>query len=206
MGIGQGFVTATPLQVAQMAAIVANGGFLYRPTIIHHITDSEGNIVQPFEPEVLNSVEVNGQWLEIVAEGMRRVNQEGGTGVSYTEWLDDFGVTTAGKTGTAEYCDNIAIERGWCKEGEILPTHSWYVGYAPFEDPEIVVVAFIFNGGEGSQWAAPVVRETMAAYFGVDSYAPEEELEETETPDDTLQEEATAEPETAPATPTTTPP
>lgn len=206
MGIGQGFVTATPLQVAQMAAIVANGGFLYRPTIIHHITDSEGNIVQPFEPEVLNSVDVDGQWLEIVAEGMRRVNQEGGTGVSYTEWLDEFGVTTAGKTGTAEYCDNIAIERRWCKEGEILPTHSWYVGYAPFEDPEIVVVAFIFNGGEGSQWAAPIVRETMAAYFGVDSYAPEEEIEETETPDDTLQDEATSEPEIAPATPAITPP
>jgi penicillin-binding protein 2 len=175
MGIGQGFVTATPLQVAQMAAVVANGGFLYRPTIIHHISDSEGNIVQPFEPTVLNSVDVDRQWLDIVAEGMRQVNQEGGTGTSYVTWLDDFGITTAGKTGSAEYCDNIAIERGWCREGEILPTHSWYVGYAPFEDPEIVVVAFIFNGGEGSEWAAPVVREVLAAYFGVDSYAPAEE-------------------------------
>jgi penicillin-binding protein 2 len=192
MGIGQGFVTATPLQVAQMAAVVANGGFLYRPTIIHHITDSEGNIVQPFEPEVLNSVDVSRQWLDIVAEGMREVNQEGGTGTSYTDWLDDFGITTAGKTGSAEYCDNIAIARGWCKEGEILPTHSWYVGYAPFENPEIVVVAFIFNGGEGSQWSAPVVREVMAAYFGVDSYAP---AEETETPAETTPEQTPAETE-----------
>ena len=192
MGIGQGFVTSTPLQVAQMAAVVANGGFLYRPTIIHHITDSEGNIVQPFEPEVLNSINVDRQWLDIVAEGMREVNQEGGTGTSYTTWLDEFGVTTAGKTGSAEYCDNIAIERGWCKEGEILPTHSWYVGYAPFENPEIVVVAFIFNGGEGSQWAAPAVREVMAAYFGVDSYAP---AEETETPVEALPEEAPVETE-----------
>lgn len=173
MGIGQGFVTATPLQIAQMAAIVANGGFLYRPTIIHHITDENGNIVQPFEPEVLNSVDVDRQWLDIVAEGMRMVNQEGGTGTSYVEWLDEFGITSAGKTGTAEYCDNIAIKRRWCKEGQILPTHSWYVGYAPYENPEIVVVAFIFNGGEGSQWAAPVVRDVLAAYFGVDQFAPE---------------------------------
>lgn len=179
MGIGQGFVTSTPLQVAQMAAVVANGGFLYRPTIIHHITDGEGNIVQPFEPEVLNSVNVDRQWLDVVAEGMRMVNQEGGTGTSYVEWLDDFGITTAGKTGTAEYCDNIAIKRSWCKEGQILPTHSWYVGYAPFENPEIVVAAFIFNGGEGSQWAAPIVRDVMAAYFQVDQFAPPEE---TETP------------------------
>jgi penicillin-binding protein 2 len=173
MGIGQGFVTSTPLQVAQMAAIVANGGFLYRPTIIHHITDENGNLVQPFEPEVLNSVNVDRQWLDVVAEGMRLVNLEGGTGTSYVSWLDEFGISSAGKTGTAEYCDNIAIERGWCKEGQILPTHSWYVGYAPYENPEIVVVVFIFNGGEGSKWAAPVAREVMAAYFGVDSYAPE---------------------------------
>ncbi len=203
MGIGQGFVTSTPLQVAQMAAIVANGGFLYRPTIIHHITDSEGNVVQPFEPEVLNSVNVDRQWLDVVAEGMRLVNQEGGTGAPFTEWLDEFGITTAGKTGTAEYCDNIAIKRRWCKEGQILPTHSWYVGYAPFENPEIVVVAFIFNGGEGSQWAAPVVREVMAAYFKVDAYAPVEETSsEAETPEIT----ATETPETPPEPPAVIPP
>jgi penicillin-binding protein 2 len=200
MGIGQGFVTSTPLQVAQMAAVVANGGFLFRPTIIHHITDAEGNVVQPFEPQVLNSVDVDREWLDIVAEGMRQVNQEGGTGVSFTDWLDDFGITTAGKTGTAEYCDNIAIERGWCKEGEILPTHSWFVGYAPFENPEIVVAAFIFNGGEGSRWAGPVVREVMAAYFNVDSYAPEGEDESpTEPiqsqPSDELPTDESAEPE-----------
>ena len=174
-GIGQGFVTATPLQVAQMAAVVANGGFLYRPTIIHHITDGEGNVIVPFEPEVLNSIDVDRQWLDFVAQGMRLVNQEGGTGSGYIDWFDSFGLTSAGKTGTAEYCDNIAIERGWCREGEILPTHSWYVGYAPYENPEIVVVAFIFNGDEGSQWAAPVAREVMAAYFQIDSYAPVEE-------------------------------
>jgi penicillin-binding protein 2 len=177
-----------------MAAVVANGGFLYRPTIIHQITDADGNTIQTFEPEVLNSVNVDRQWLDVVAEGMRMVNQEGGTGTSFIEWLDEFGITTAGKTGTAEYCDNIAIRRGWCIEGEILPTHSWYVGYAPFENPEIVVVAFIFNGGEGSQWAAPAVREVMAAYFGVDSYAPEPEVETgeatpaAETPDQAIEE------------------
>jgi len=181
MGIGQGFVTATPLQIAQMAAVVASGGFLYRPTIIHHITNEDGEVVQPFEPEVLNSVDVDRQWLDVIAEGMRQVNQEGGTGTSFVDWLDEFGITSAGKTGTAEFCDNIAIKRRWCKEGQILPTHSWYVGYAPFENPEIVVAAFIFNGDEGSQWAAPVVRDVMAAYFGVDQFAPEVEVE-TGTP------------------------
>jgi penicillin-binding protein 2 len=112
---------------------------------------------------------------------MRLVNLEGGTGAGFIEWFEEFGITSAGKTGTAEYCDNIAIERDWCIAGEILPTHSWYVGYAPFENPEIVVAAFIFNGDEGSQWAAPVAREVMAAYFQIDSYAPvEEEPEDAE--------------------------
>jgi penicillin-binding protein 2 len=170
MAIGQGFVTATPLQVAQMAAVIASGGYLYRPTLIHHITDAEGNIVRDFEPEVIGSVDIDQQWLDVVAQGMHLVNLEGGTGTGYVGWLDDFGVSSAGKTGTAEYCDNIAIKRGWCIEGQILPTHSWYVGYAPFEDPEIVVVCFIFNADEGSQWSAPVVRDVMAAYFGVDQY------------------------------------
>lgn len=189
LSIGQGFMTATPLQVAQMASVVANGGFLYRPTIIHHITDENGTIVQPFEPEVLNAVDVDREYLELIAEGMRLVNhrevqpdgsiQVFGTAGS-VEWLDEYGIVTAGKTGTSEYCDNIAIERRWCKEGEILPTHSWFVGYAPFDNPEIVVAAFIFNGGEGSEWAAPVVRDVMKAYFQLDQFAPVEIPTETE--------------------------
>lgn len=225
MGIGQGFLTASPMQVAQMAAVVANGGFLYRPTIVHHMTDSDGNVVftddnsqivararlggdgriiltdadgnpidDPsfnvrfdangeyiYQPEVLNAVEVDRQHLETIAEGMKLVNtfidqDTFYTGATYVDWLEPFGIVTAGKTGTAEFCDNIAIEKGWCSFDDILnrrilPTHSWYVGYAPFDDPEIVVAAFLHHGGEGSQWAAPVACNVMAAYFGLGQYA-----------------------------------
>lgn len=225
MGIGQGYLTASPMQVAQMAAVVANGGFLYRPTIVHHMTDSDGNIVfvdensqimararlgedgRPiltdadgnplenpsfnvrfdangeyiYQPEVLNAVDVDREHLETIAEGMRLVNvfidqDTFYTGATYVDWLEPFGIVTAGKTGTAEFCDNIAIEKGWCSFDDIinrviLPTHSWYVGYAPFDDPEIVVAAFLYHGGEGSQWAAPVACNVMAAYFGLGQYA-----------------------------------
>ncbi len=223
LGIGQGFMTATPLQVVQMAAVIANGGFLYRPSVIHHMTDEDGNVVivdensqivarahlgengetvlldaqgnplndpsinvqfdangnYVFQPEVIDSLAVDSQYIEVVAEGMRRVNsvdEEGrptGTGTSYVTWLADAGVITAGKTGTSEYCDNIAIKRGWCRfeERAIQPTHAFYVGYAPYENPEIAVMAFIFNGGEGSQWAAPVACHVMAAYFDLGQYA-----------------------------------
>jgi penicillin-binding protein 2 len=223
MGIGQGFMTATPLQVVQMAAVIANGGFLYRPSIIHHMSDEDGNIVivddnseivarayqgedgqtvlldadgnplddasinvqfdengnYVYQPEVLNAVEVDREYLELAAEGMRIVNSvdsEGrpaGTGTSYVTWLADVGLITAGKTGTSEYCDNIAIKRGWCRfeERAIQPTHAFYVGYAPLENAEIAVMTFIFNGGEGSQWAAAVSCHVLAAYFDLGQYA-----------------------------------
>ncbi|MFO7679996.1 MAG: penicillin-binding protein 2 [Chloroflexota bacterium] len=225
IGIGQGFMTATPLQQAQMTAVIANGGFLYRPRVIHHMTDEDGNVVlvdenseivarahqgpdgetiitdadgnpldDPsinvsfdaegnviFQPEVIDTLDVNQEYIDVVANGMREVNKlevNGderiyGTGATYLDWLDPFGILTAGKTGTSEYCDNIAIKRGWCRfeKTAIQPTHSWYVGYAPYDDPEIVVSVFIFNGGEGSQWAAPVACHVMAAYFGVGQYA-----------------------------------
>lgn len=222
LGIGQGFMTASPLQVTQMAAVVANGGFLYRPSIIHHMTDEEGNVVivdddsrviaraRPgpdgetilmdaegnplddptlniefdengefiYQPDVIDAPDVGREYLQIVAEGMQLVNQyideeRFYTGATYVDWLDDFGIPTAGKTGTSEYCDNIAIERGWCRfeKKAVQPTHAWYVGYAPTDDPEIVVSVFVFNGGEGSAWAAPVACNVMAAYFGLGQYA-----------------------------------
>jgi penicillin-binding protein 2 len=70
----------------------------------------------------------------------------------------------AGKTGTAEYCDNVAQANNRCKFGE-WPTHSWTVAFAPFDDPEIAIVAFAYNGGEGASVAAPIVRMVMDAYF-----------------------------------------
>ena len=222
LGIGQGFMTSTPLQVTQMAAVVANGGFLYRPAMIHHMTDESGNVVivdddskviaraRPgpggetilmdadgnplddptlivefdengeyiYQPEVIDAADVGREYLQIVADGMKLVNQRIDeerfyTGATYVEWLDKFGISTAGKTGTSEYCDNIAIERGWCRfeKKAVQPTHAWYVGYAPADDPEIVVGVFVFNGGEGSAWAAPLACNVIAAYHGLAQFA-----------------------------------
>ncbi|MEM7800371.1 MAG: penicillin-binding transpeptidase domain-containing protein, partial [Chloroflexota bacterium] len=207
--IGQGFLTSTPLQVAQMAAVIANGGFLYRPRIVHHMTDGDGNVfglnanLDPvpaaeaqipiaddgtvgFVPEVLNVLDVDREYIDIVAEGMRVVNTLEGTGTSYiyyededferyADWLQDDNIVTAGKTGTSEFCDNLSQIKGWCTEelilnGEVLPTHSWFVGYAPFEEAEIAISAFMYYGGEGSQWSAPIVRDLMAYYFSASEF------------------------------------
>jgi len=73
-------------------------------------------------------------------------------------------VAVAGKTGTAEYCDNVALAANRCQFGA-WPTHAWTMAYAPYDDPEIIIVAFAYNGGEGGTVAAPIVARVMQAYF-----------------------------------------
>ncbi|MFN8373248.1 MAG: penicillin-binding protein 2 [Anaerolineae bacterium] len=103
---------------------------------------------------------VSGENISIVQQGMREaVIGEGGTARA----ADLPFVNVAGKTGTAEYCDNIARPLGLCRFGA-WPAHAWFVGYAPYENPQIVIIAFVYNGGEGSAVALPIVRETLEAY------------------------------------------
>jgi penicillin-binding protein 2 len=83
-------------------------------------------------------------------------------------------ISAAGKTGTAEYCDKYAQAQNRCIYGN-WPSHAWTVGYAPFENPEIAVIAFVYNGGEGSSVAGPIVRRVLEAYFelkAIDSAVP----------------------------------
>ena len=99
--------------------------------------------------------------LDLVREGMREaVIGEGGTAQPATLPF----VEVAGKTGTAEYCDDNAWALNLCVPGQ-WPAHAWYTGYAPYDDPEVIILAFVYNGGEGSQVALPIVRRTMAEYY-----------------------------------------
>jgi penicillin-binding protein 2 len=87
----------------------------------------------------------------------------------------------AGKTGTAEFCEYLP-EKKDCRRDvkDNLPTHAWYVGYAPYEAPEIAVVAFVYDGGEGSATAIPVVQKVMQRYFTEIAPRPALPPEETE--------------------------
>ena len=172
---------STPLQVLVSAAILGNNGRYMQPTLIREILDPEGNVVQPFEPRLkwditkdplIKVYDENNLWtgeykivepwvVQLAKEAMRMVVTEG---TGQVLWEGSPVTNSAGKTGTAEYCDDIANKKGLCIRGS-WPTHSWYFGYAPYDDPEIAVVAFVYNGGEGASVAGPIVRTVIEKYF-----------------------------------------
>lgn len=108
--------------------------------------------------------------VEAVRTGTRMAVTEQPLGTLYRVFNELFplDVAVAGKTGTAEYCDDVAAAANRCQFGA-WPTHAWTVAYAPYDDPEIAVVAFAYNGGEGGSVAAPIVARVLQAYFALKS-------------------------------------
>ncbi len=187
--VGQGFIIATPLQVLLSASTIANDGELMRPTILREILDSDGNIIKSFLPDSVWDItsdpvidifddpsspggcesKLTGEkkpvepWvIEKVQEGMRQAVLIG----TLADEFENVNISVAGKTGTAEYCDKYANEKNLCIPGN-WPTHAWTTAYAPYEDPEIAVIAFVYNGGEGATVAGPIVRQFLEAYFEI---------------------------------------
>jgi penicillin-binding protein 2 len=160
--IGQGYLAVTPLQMLNAANVVANGGTLYRPQVVHHVTDYEGNVVEPFEPEVIRTLSISPENWSLVLQGM-----EGAVAYGTATGAQVEGIRIAGKTGTAQFCDDIK-----CGVGFAQPEHAWFTAFAPVEDPEISVIVFLYDGGEGSQMAVPVAHEILEYYFGHGEPAP----------------------------------
>jgi penicillin-binding protein 2 len=186
--MGQGLILATPLQVLLSASTIADDGKSMKPTLVREILDSEGNVIKPFEPTlrwditkdpVIQIYDENNfgtgeyktvePWvIQMAKQALRGVVTEGTAQRPMTEELalESKGILTAGKTGTAEYCDDIANKANRCTSGN-WPTHSWYFGYWPYDDPEIAVVAFVYNGGEGASVAAPIVGKVIESYYNL---------------------------------------
>ncbi len=193
---GQGYVLATPLQVLTSAATIANNGKVMWPHLVDQVLDGEGNVVKEVEPcvmwdlldgvitpveeigscrdlpesitdqldvrEFTPDLDVQPEVLELVRQGMRLVVTEG-TAEDYAQ-LDN--ISSAGKTGTGEFCDEVASQQGLCVPGA-WPSHAWYVAFAPYENPEIAVIAFVYNGSEGAVVSGPIVKQVLEAYFNL---------------------------------------
>jgi penicillin-binding protein 2 len=141
----------------------------FSPLMKWDITRDE--IVEEFFDTTIQGCEPTGEFksiqpwvIEKVQEGMRRAVTHGTLSNEESVGFQNLDIAAAGKTGTAEYCDKYAQAQNRCQYGQ-WPSHAWSVAYAPYEDPEIAVVAFVYNGQEGSSVAGPIVRRTLQAYF-----------------------------------------
>jgi len=163
MAIGQGYVLATPMQVLLETATVANGGTVYEPRVVHHMTDANGGLQKDFTPAVARKLPIAAEELQLVRQGMwTAVNADYGTSVGARVP----GVVVAGKTGTAEYCEYVPEKKDCLRDDkDNLPTHAWFTAFAPYDNPEIAVVVFVYNGGEGSATSVPVAQQILQAYF-----------------------------------------
>ncbi|AIF49732.1 penicillin-binding protein 2 [Pelosinus sp. UFO1] len=146
--IGQGFNLATPLQMAVVTSIAANGGHRYRPYLVSKMVSPSGQVVQTFEPEELGTVPMSPSTLNAIRTGLRDVVTPSGT-AGYI--FEGFPVPIAGKTSTAEN-----------PHGD---DHGWFVAYGPYDNPTIAIAVIVEQGGYGSDSAAPIARKIMEAAF-----------------------------------------
>lgn len=150
MSIGQGANYYTPLQLANYVAAIANGGTLNQPYLVQEIRSGKGTVIQRHEPEIIRKVPVSAKNLELIREGMRAVAQPGGTAYGR---FSTFPVPVAAKTGTAQVFGK--------------DNHGLFVGFAPYDKPEVAVAAIVEYGGHGGSSAGVVGKDILAAYFNI---------------------------------------
>ena len=173
VAIGQGSVEASPLQMAMVVSTIANRGVSYVPRLIHRVLDQNGNdakddngrLVAPHEPMVradLRQAGITDQQIELVRRGMWKVvNESGGTG----KRAKVPGIEVAGKTGTAQF---------WREEKQghtvvkIKDNHTWFICFAPYDDPKFAVCVFVQGAKSGGGVSAPIAQRILEESFALD--------------------------------------
>ncbi|WP_461207237.1 penicillin-binding transpeptidase domain-containing protein [Clostridium sp. DL1XJH146] len=152
--IGQGINQFTPLQIAMYTATLANGGTRYSANIVDKIIDSDGNIVKDYTPEVINTIDISDSTLNTVKAGMKLVI-DNTSGTAYSAF-EGFPITSAGKTGSATFATY--------QEKIGRTAYGVYMGFAPYDNPEIAICVAVFDGGHGGE-VAGVARAVYEEYF-----------------------------------------
>ncbi len=158
VSIGQGYVLATPVQLAVMTATVANQGTIYRPHLVKKVVSPEGKALREYQPQILSRASVHPESWKAVSRGLFAVvNERGGTGGRARLYE----VAVAGKTGTSQVVK--------LRKGKGIPyqfrDHALFVAYAPVEKPEIAVAVVVEHGEHGGSAAAPIAGKILRKYF-----------------------------------------
>ena len=155
--IGQGMNNFTPVQIANYVATLANGGTRLKLTLVDKITSPTGEVLQQFEPEVVDQLDIPEEYLQAVKEGMYRVNTSPSNGTAY-DCFGKFPINVAGKTGTADF----STDENYKIQGRLA--YGNYISFAPMEDPEIAIFSTIYDGFRGSE-GATIHKAIYEAYF-----------------------------------------
>ena len=152
ISIGQGFLEVTPLQASILVTAVANGGYLVKPYLVQEIHSSDGKIIYSHQP-VERNTGISPQTLEIIREGMLTAVEKG-----TAQRAKSIDIKVAGKTGT--------VENSPSAENPYGRNHTWFVGFAPYENPQIVICVFLEkSGGHGGDVATPLAGEILKAWL-----------------------------------------
>ncbi len=162
-GIGQGFNNYTPLQMAVATAIIANEGMTIKPHFINKIFDKDGHIIEAFHNDKIKQIPIQKEYFDFIKQAMQNVvmSQNGGS-YSISHGLE---YTMAGKTGTAQVVAMNSNNRAAKFNDKKYKDHSWFIGFAPVENPKIVIAVIVENGGFGIASAAPIARALTDKYL-----------------------------------------
>lgn len=155
--IGQGMNNFTPVQIANYVATLANGGTRRKLTLVDKITSPTGEVLQEFEPEIIDQIDIPEEYLQAVKEGMYRVNTSPNNGTAYQSFAS-FPIKVAGKTGTADF----STDENYAIQGRLA--YGNYISFAPLDDPEIAIFSTIYDGSRGSE-GATIHKAIYEAYF-----------------------------------------
>ncbi|NVN98274.1 MAG: penicillin-binding protein 2 [Geobacteraceae bacterium] len=159
VSIGQGYLTATPLQLAAMTAGLANDGKIYRPHVVKKILDRDGKTLREYAPELLKNSSLKPDHLRLVKEGMLAVvNEPRGTGAAARLYE----VKVAGKTGTSQVVKQKDAKMALAY---LHRDHALFVAFAPYDKPEIAIAVVVEHGEHGGGAAAPVAGQILRKYF-----------------------------------------
>ncbi len=148
MSIGQGYLSATPIQMALVACSISNNGVIYRPHLVKEIRGSNGRILKRVRPEVLHRIDAPVSVWNAVKQGMMAaVYGSGGT----ARLLADLPIKVAGKTGSSQH------RRG-------ARTHAWFIAFAPADNPQIALCVMVEEAGHGGEVAAPIAKQLLQAF------------------------------------------
>ena len=161
-GIGQGFMSVTPMQLAQVTSVLAAKGAVFKPRLVTGMRDPVSGAITKIDPVPLPHVKggTPAQW-DVIMEGMRATMTRGTARAIATSAEYNM----AGKTGTAQAYSVAQNQRLDRKVDERLRDHSWFIAFAPAESPQIAVAVLVENGGFGASAAAPIARKIMDAYL-----------------------------------------